>query len=62
MKLSCLPVSYFPQIIAGQMSAHQWAGKAASLGLDGEEGSKLGHNGVAAATRFVRETWAQAKA
>jgi len=34
MKLSCLPVSYFPQIIAGQMSIGQWAREGAVLGLD----------------------------
>ncbi len=34
MKLSCLPVSYFPQIIGGQMSVGQWAHEAAGLGLD----------------------------
>ena len=35
MKLSCLPVSYFPDIIGGQMSVAEWAREGASLGLDG---------------------------
>jgi sugar phosphate isomerase/epimerase len=34
MKLSCLPVSYFRQIIDGQKSIAQWADEARSLGLD----------------------------
>ena len=34
MKLSCLPVSYFGQIIGGTMSVGQWAREAASVGLD----------------------------
>ncbi len=34
MKLSCLPVSYFGEIIAGTMSVGQWAREAASVGLD----------------------------
>jgi sugar phosphate isomerase/epimerase len=34
MKLSCLPVSYFDQIIKGRMSVGDWAREAASLGLD----------------------------
>lgn len=33
MKLSCLPVSYFAEIINGQMSLGQWAREAAGLGL-----------------------------
>ena len=34
MRLSCLPVSYFGQIIGGAMSVGQWAREAAELGLD----------------------------
>jgi len=34
MKLSCLPVSYFGDIIAGRMSIGQWAREAAEIGLD----------------------------
>ena len=34
MKLSCLPVSYFGDIIDGRMSIAQWAAEGASLGLD----------------------------
>lgn len=34
MKLSCLPVSYFGQILGGTMSVGQWAREAAELGLD----------------------------
>lgn len=34
MKLSCLPVSFFPDIIDGRMSITQWALMAKELGLD----------------------------
>ena len=34
MKLSCLPVSFFPQILSGQMSVAEWARMGARLGLD----------------------------
>jgi len=34
MKLSCLPVSYFGEIISGRMSIEQWASQASDLGLD----------------------------
>lgn len=34
MKLSCLPVSFFPDIIAGHMSLAAWAAMGARLGLD----------------------------
>ena len=34
MKLSCLPVSYYPQIVNGEKSVGQWACEAASIGLD----------------------------
>ncbi len=34
MKLSCLPVSFFDDIIAGRMTVAEWARMGASLGLD----------------------------
>jgi len=34
MKLSCLPVSFFSDIIEGRMSVFEWAQMGASLGLD----------------------------
>jgi sugar phosphate isomerase/epimerase len=34
MKLSCLPVSFFPQIISGEMTPGGWAAIAADSGLD----------------------------
>jgi sugar phosphate isomerase/epimerase len=34
MKLSCLPVSYFRDIIEGRMSIKQWALEGARIGLD----------------------------
>ena len=34
MKLSCLPVSFFADIIAGRMSLASWAAMGARLGLD----------------------------
>jgi sugar phosphate isomerase/epimerase len=34
MKLSCLPVSFFPQIINGQMSIAEWARIGREVGLD----------------------------
>ena len=35
MRLSCLPVSFFVDIIAGRMSVAEWARMGAELGLDG---------------------------
>jgi sugar phosphate isomerase/epimerase len=34
MKLSCLPVSFFSEILAGKMSVADWAQMGASLGLE----------------------------
>jgi sugar phosphate isomerase/epimerase len=34
MKLSCLPVSFFSEIISGKMSVAEWARMGARLGLD----------------------------
>ncbi len=34
MKLSCLPVSFFPEITSGKMSVAEWARMGAELGLD----------------------------
>lgn len=41
MKLSCLPVSYFRDIIDGRMSIREWAVEGASTGLDGIDLSVL---------------------
>ena len=41
MFLSCLPVSYFDQIIQGEKSIAQWAAEAAALGLDAVDLSVL---------------------
>jgi len=35
VKLSCLPVSYFQDIIEGKMSIKEWAEQGAEVGLDG---------------------------
>lgn len=34
MQLSCLPVSFFPDIVAGRMTLREWARMGAELGLD----------------------------
>ena len=34
MQLSCLPVSFFPDIVAGRMTLRDWARMGAELGLD----------------------------
>ena len=34
MKLSCLPVSFFPEITSGKMGVAEWARMGAELGLD----------------------------
>jgi sugar phosphate isomerase/epimerase len=41
MKLSCLPVSLFGDIVRGELSIEQWASMASSLGLDGIDMSVL---------------------
>ncbi len=41
MRLSCLPVSYFGEIISGRMSVGAWACEAAGLGLDAVDLSVL---------------------
>lgn len=35
MKLSCLPVSYFPDLISGKRTIDSWVREAAELGFDG---------------------------
>ena len=41
MKLSCLPVSFFPEIVAGRMSVGEWARMGAQIGFDGVDLSIL---------------------
>jgi sugar phosphate isomerase/epimerase len=41
MKLSCLPVSYFPEIISGKMTLKEWALEGTRVGLDGIDLSVL---------------------
>lgn len=41
MQLSCLPVSFFPEIIDGRMTLAEWARMAAGVGLDGLDLSTL---------------------
>lgn len=41
MRLSCLPVSFFSDIIEGRMSVFEWAQMGASAGLDGVDISIL---------------------
>lgn len=41
MQLSCLPVSYFREIINGEMSVGTWARQAAEIGLDAVDLSVL---------------------
>jgi len=41
MKLSCLPVSYFRDIIDGKMSIREWALQGVQVGLDGVDLSVL---------------------
>jgi len=41
VKLSCLPVSFFPQMIHGRMTIDEWARMGAEAGLDGIDLSVL---------------------
>lgn len=41
MKLSCIPVSFFPELISGELSIAQWARLGAELGLDAIDVSVL---------------------
>lgn len=41
MKLSCLPVSLFPDIISGNMDLYEWADSARKIGLDAVDMSIL---------------------
>lgn len=41
MKLSCLPVSFFPDMFAGRLTIAQWAKEAAGLGLDAIDLTRL---------------------
>jgi sugar phosphate isomerase/epimerase len=41
MRLSCLPVSYFPMILSGEMSLGAWVREGAALGLDAVDVSIL---------------------
>ena len=41
MRLSCLPVSYFQDIINGRMSIKEWALEGSRIGLDGVDLSVL---------------------
>jgi sugar phosphate isomerase/epimerase len=41
MKVSCLPVSFFPSLIEGRMSVRDWARMAREAGLDGIDLSVL---------------------
>jgi sugar phosphate isomerase/epimerase len=41
MKLSCLPVSFFDEILGGRMSVGQWAAMGAAVGLDAVDMSIL---------------------
>lgn len=41
MKLSCLPVSFYPELIAGRMRLGEWARMGAALGLDAVDVSVL---------------------
>ncbi|MBC7235225.1 MAG: sugar phosphate isomerase/epimerase [Chloroflexi bacterium] len=60
MQLSCLPVSFFGQIISGEMSLNQWARMARELGLDAIDVSILffrdtSRDAVLAARRQVED-------
>lgn len=57
MKLSCLPVSFYPDLIAGQMSLAAWARMGRGLGLDAVDASILffGDRSAKALARARRE-------
>jgi sugar phosphate isomerase/epimerase len=57
MKLSCLPVSFYPDLIAGRMSLGAWARMGRELGLDAVDASILffADHSAAALARARRE-------
>jgi sugar phosphate isomerase/epimerase len=61
MKLSCLPVSFFPEITSGQMSVAEWARMGAELGLDAIDLSILflPERSLACAARLRRQIEAE---
>jgi len=61
MKLSCLPVSFYPDLIAGRMSLGAWARMGRGLGLDAVDASILffADRSAAALGRAKREVDAE---
>jgi sugar phosphate isomerase/epimerase len=58
MKLSCLPVSFFEEILSGRMKLNEWASIGAELGLDAVDLSilflpELAHAAARAARRQI---------